>query len=70
MRTAFCAFLFGGVLVRAVLARDIPENVRAFYDRVKAGNCSDELAGGFFDTSDPDGGERAPILTQTIAERG
>ena len=44
---------------QGITARNVPSNVRAFYDRVKPGRCtgSDKLQGGFHNTDDSSAGK-------------
>ena len=52
--------------VSSVAARDIPDNIRAMYDNVRArGSCSNKLADGFYAT-DRGPGSSSP---HTLASR-
>lgn len=45
------SILVAALLILGVAARDVPANVRSFYNSTKTGRCtgSDKLQGGFFD---------------------
>jgi len=54
------ALLVAALLSSSVVARDIPENVKTFYDKIrKQGQCDNVLAGGFH-SSDGDSGGTIP----------
>lgn len=73
MKTSL-TYLALALAAQGIVARDVPSNVRSFYNRVKSGGCtgSDLLKSGFHDTDDSSASKGLDLIYRvySLADHG